>query len=465
MTMTETEISSTKGTLSLAIDGGPRAVQGRTGKPQPKVGIEEFFALAKRFGLDDDAMARLSASIRASDFGNGPNLARYYGPSDAAGPAMEAQARQMFGVKHAMAVSSGTGALHAAMVAIGIGPGDEVICPAIGFIATSIAVAMAGGVPVYCDVDASLQISPAAFEAAITPRTRAVAPTHHWSYVADMDAITSIARRHNLRVIEDCAQTPGGSFRGRPIGTIGDIGCFSISAYKIIGGSEGGMLLTNDTAFYERALQLAECGGLWRPDRFAPPRHPGELFAGTNYRLSELEATVIRVQLEKLPGVVQRYRTNSTRLLSQLLCFREIQPQMHNDPHGDIGYMQRFYPETHELSIKIASALRAEGVACDTRGINPSPDWHLASDMYPITLRGAHVAGASPTSHPDYLARGGQVDYSPSHWPVAHDLYSRAVRMDVDQWWSPEDIDAVAAAINKVLLAYCTPLPGKIGWI
>lgn len=456
---------TTTATDTLAIDGGPRAFPERKGKSQPKVGIEEFMAIAKRFGLKADALKRLEGAISPEDFGGGPNLARYWGPADAAGPAMEAKAREMFGVKYASAMSSGTGALHAAMVAVGVGPGDEVICPALGFMATSAAVATAGGVPIYCDVDESLQISPAAFEAAITPRTKAVAPTHHWSVVADMDSVMAIARKHNLKVIEDCAQTPGGTYKGKPIGTIGDIGCFSISVYKIIGGSEGGMLLTNDNALRERALQLAECGGLWRPDRFAPPRHAGELFAGTNYRLSEFEATVIRVQFDKLPGIVQRFRTNSLRLLKQLKRFEEIVPQKHNDINGDIGYMQRYFPKTRELAAKIAKALQAEGIGAHTRAGGAGPDWHLASDMFPLTLGQGHVPDSSPLKHPAYIARGGKAEYSPSQWPVAHDLFNRCIGFDIDQWWTPEDVDAVAAGINKVLSAYCTPIEGKVGWI
>ncbi|HMN30578.1 MAG TPA: DegT/DnrJ/EryC1/StrS family aminotransferase, partial [Caldilineaceae bacterium] len=158
--------------------------------------------------------------------------------------------------------------------------------------ATAAAVVAAKGVPIFCDVDASLHMDPAKVEKLITPRTVALAPTHVMGSICDLGPLLELARRHKLKVVEDCAQSPGGHYRGRYVGTVGDIGCFSISAYKIIGGGEGGLLITNDERLWERANQFAESGGLWRKDRFAPPRYEGELFNGTNYRMSELEAAV-----------------------------------------------------------------------------------------------------------------------------------------------------------------------------
>src|SRR5699024_9697665 len=156
-------------------------------------------------------------------------------------------------------------------------------------------------------------------EECITDKTIAVAPTHHWGGVADMEPIMAIARKHNLKVIEDCAQSPGAKYKGKYVGTIGDFGCFSISAYKIIGGGEGGLLLARDKKLFDAANQLAECGGLWREDRFALPRYEGELFVGTNYRMSELEAAVDIVQLQKLPDIVKRMHSAFTQVSSQLI--------------------------------------------------------------------------------------------------------------------------------------------------
>jgi len=274
----------------------------------PKIGVEEFLSIAKRFGFNPQAMDRLTAAITDGDLPEGgPHLGRYYGhPRPIKGDQFEELAREIFGVKYAHAVSSGTAALHCAMVGVGAGAGSEVICAATGFIATSLAVALAGATPVFCDVDESLQINPALIEKLITPKTVAIAVTHHWGSVCDLDPILKIARQHGLKVIEDCAQSPGATYKGRPVGSIGDFGCFSISSYKIIGGGEGGMVVTNSERAFDRVRQMAEGGGLWRPDRCAPERYEGELFVGANFRLSELESAVNVVQLRKLPDIVAR---------------------------------------------------------------------------------------------------------------------------------------------------------------
>jgi len=450
----------------LAVEGGPKAFPERTGKPEPKIGVEEFMSVAERFGFKPEALERIRAAISNSDLqGNGPNLARYACsfPSPPKGEQFEALAREKFGVKYAMGVSSGTAALHAAFVAVGVGPGTEVICPGLGFAATSFAVALAGGVPVFCDVDESLQLDPTKIEALITPRTVALAPTHHWGNVCDMGPIMRVARKHKLKVVEDCAQGPGAKYRGKYVGSIGDVGCFSISAYKIIGGGEGGMVVTSDERTFDRAQQLAEAGGLWRPVRFDPPRYEGELFPGTNYRLSDLESAVDLIQLRKLDAVCGRYRHVSGRVRGQLKTFREITPQKINDADGYIGYSLRFFPETCELSKKIAGALSAEGIGAGTRGRTHGPDWHIYKYMFPITLKGSHVAGGAVFEDPRYTQRGGSVDYEGA-CPVAEDLYAREVSVGLDQWLSDEDCDNVARGINKVLSAYCTEDKKARGW-
>jgi 8-amino-3,8-dideoxy-alpha-D-manno-octulosonate transaminase len=451
----------------LAIDGGPKAFEKMQGRAEPKIGVEEFMAVAERFGFSAEALQRIRAAASDADLRDGGAvLVRYYCPHKdlLAGPRYEELARETFGVRYARGVSSGTGALHSAFVAVGVGPGTEVIVPAVGFMATAAAVLMAGGVPVFSDVDESLQMDPSKIEAAITHRTVALAPTHHWGGVADMDGVMQVARAHDLKVVEDCAQSPGARFKGRMVGTIGDVGCFSISGYKIIGGGEGGLIVTDDERLFERASQLAECGGLWRENRFAPPRYEGELFFGTNYRMSELEAAVDVVQLAKLTGVVRRYHDVKYRLLPLLETFREIVPQKVNDPEGEVGYFLRFYPETAELGERIVAALRAEGIGCSFRGDKAGPDWHQYSDMFPVTLKAPPAGGGSPFTDPRYVERGGVVEYKRGDCPVADDLYSRNIIVPLDQWYSPQDCAHVAEGINKVLSAYCTPDPDATPW-
>lgn len=433
----------------LAVNGGPKSVESFAGQAEPKIGVEEFLAIAKRFGFKPDALERLASAVSNDDLeGSGPNLAKYWSafPAPAAGVQFEARARELFDSPLALGFSSGTGALHAAMFACGAKPGKEVVVPAVGFMATAAAVAITGATPVFCDVDESLQLDPAKLEACLTPDTVAVAPTHHWGNVVDMDPILEIANRHEIRVIEDCAQSPGAKYKGHYVGAIGDFGCFSISAYKIIGGGEGGLLLARDERLFDRANQLAECGGLWRENRFAPARYEGELFAGTNYRMSDLEATVDLVQLDKLGAVVERHRTNYFRVVQQLKTFREITPQKINDRDGFIGYQLRFFPQSHELREQLTAALRAEGLPASSRGLESGPDWHICSEMHPLI---------------DTIGAATRYDLC----PVGTDLYRREITIDINQWWTERDCDAVASGVNKVLSAYCVADENATPWL
>ncbi len=410
------------------------------GKEQPKISVEEFLSVAERFGFSTSALERISNAISEQDLPpGGPHLGRYYGSANPSmGDRFEELAREVFQVKHAVATSSGTAALHAGMVACGAAPGKEVICAGTGFVATAMATALAGAKPVMCDIDDSFLMDPLKIESLITKNTVAIAPTHVWGMVADLDPILEIARRHQIRVVEDCAQSPGASYKGRPVGSIGDVGCFSISSYKLIGGGEGGMAVTSDPLLADRIAQTVEAGGLWRPNRFASERYEGELFVGSNYRPSELESAVNVIQIQKLKPLVERYRRNYRAVRGAVHPVQEVEWQASNDPEGDIGYQMRLYPRTHELGKKIATALTAEGVGASYRGENSGPDWHLSSDMYPL-----HRA------FPDQIRAG--------ICPVADDLFRRSIQVGCNQWWSPSDCASVAKAFNKVFAACCTP--------
>ena len=441
---------------TAALQGSQKSVSQIEGAGDPKIGVEEFMSLAERFCFSAAALTRIRAAVEEEDWGEGPFLANYHsGLDETKVQAFERVARETFGAAFAIGVSSGTGALHSAFVAVGVGPGTEVICPAIGFYATAAAVVMAGGVPVFCDVDESLGMDPSKIEAHITNRTVALAPTHVMGSVCDMESIMAVARQHDLKVVEDCAQSCGGTQHGRFVGTFGDIGCFSISAYKIVGGGEGGLIITDEERLWDRANCLCEGGGLWRPDRFAPPRYEGELFVGTNYRMSELEAAVDVVQLANMPRTVGRFRTVKQQISSCLRTFREIRPQLLNDPAGEIGYNLRFYPDTIDLGEQLVEDLQAESLAAGIRGRNASPDWHIYHSMFPITLKTSATPDGSPW--------GGQ-DYARGDCPVADDLFDRMVNIRLNQWYTEEDCDTITAAINRVLARHCTEDAGAGAW-
>ncbi len=448
-----------------ALQGSMKAASAIERKGKPKIGVDEFMSVAERFGFSKKTLARIKKVISEEELGSGPFLANYYSDlKETKVQAFERVARELFGVKFAIGVSSGTGALHSAFVAAGVGPGKEVICPAIGFYATAAAVVQANGVPVFCDVDESLAMAPEKIAPLITKRTVAIAPTCVMGSVPDMATIMKVARKHKLRVVEDCAQSCGATFKGRMVGTFGDLGCFSISAYKIVGGGEGGLILTQSKRLWERASGVAECGGLWRPERFAPPRYPDELFAGTNYRMSELEAAVDVVQLRKTVATVRRFNTVKQRVLSRLKTFREIRPQKLNDPDGEVGYTLRFFPETIALGERIVKGLKMAKLDAHMRGPNAPPDWHIYHSMFGITLKSNADGPGCPLHCPRYLEAGGNIDYNRGDCPVADDLFDRMVNVNLNQWYTAADCREIAARINAVLSAHCTEAPGGISW-
>ena len=442
-----------------------KAVSGTENQGDPKIGVEEFMSVAERFGLSPNALDEIRAVIEKENLGKGPFLANYYSDlPESKVQAFERTAREFFGSKYAIGTSSGTGALHAAFVAVGVGPGTEVICPAIGFAATSAAVAQANGVPVFCDVDTSLGIDPGKIGSLVNDRTVAIAPTHVMGSVTDMAGVMDVAKKHGLAVIEDAAQASGATFKGRNVGTYGDLGAFSISAYKISGGGEGGLLLTSDERLWERANQLAETGGLWRTDRFAEARYDGELFAGTNYRMSELEAAIDVEQLKKLATTVDRFRNAKRAITTKLQTFREIEPQLLNDADGEVGYMLRFYPESHELGARIVELLAPLGISASTRGPNAGPDWHQYSYMFPVTLMRGGTDVNCPFECPVYKSRGGNANYSRGDCPVADDLFDRVVSIPLNQWYTDTQCEEVANALNGVLGSLCTADSAAKSW-
>jgi perosamine synthetase len=206
------------------------------------------------------------------------------------------------GTRYALTASNGTTALHLALLACGIRPGDEVIVPDLSFIATANAVVYAGATPVMVDIDAeTLCISVAAIERAITPRTRAIMPVHLYGHPADMDAINALAARHGLQVIEDAAEAHGAEYRGRRTGSLGRCGVFSFYGNKIITSGEGGMITTDDEAVWQTARRL-------RDHAMSPQRRYWHEEVGYNYRMTNLQAALGVAQLERIDAFMAHRR-------------------------------------------------------------------------------------------------------------------------------------------------------------
>ena len=241
----------------------------------------------------------------------------------------EAEFAQFLGAPHAIAVTNATAALHLACLAVGLGPGDEVIVPSLTFVATANAIRYTGALPVFADIESARQltVSPDAIRDRITPRTRAIMVMHYAGYACDMPAILELARQHRLTVLEDAAHSIGAELDGRRLGTWGDIACFSFFANKNMTTGEGGMLTTGDGNAAEQLRRLRSHG----MTSLTWDRHQGHAWSydvpelGYNYRIDELRASLGRVQLRKLPGNNQRRRF-LTGLYREMLA--ELAPQV-----------------------------------------------------------------------------------------------------------------------------------------
>lgn len=242
---------------------------------------------------DDELAGAAAEAVRSGWWSMGPRVAEF-----------EAEFGASSGSAHAFAVANGTAALHIALLAAGCGPGDEVVLPALNFVAAANTIAHTGARPTFCDIRGSddLNLDPADLEEAINPSTRAIVALHYAGYPCDMDAVMEIAERHKLIVIEDAAHAPGGSWRGRPCGSFGAAGCFSFFSNKNLPIGEGGMIVTDDPGMAEQVRLLRSHGMTtltW--DRHRGHAHSYDVVArGFNYRLDEVRAAMGLVQLRRL---------------------------------------------------------------------------------------------------------------------------------------------------------------------
>lgn len=317
----------------------------------PRVGVREFAALTRVIA--------------------GGQLLRYRGGENGFTGRFENALAAKLGVKHALTVNSGTSALIASLAAAGIGPGDEVLVPAYTWVATAIAPLAVGAVPVLVDIDESLTIDPEDIKRKITPYTRAIIPVHMMNVVCNMDAIMTIAKQHGLLVIEDACQAVGVSYRGRRVGTIGDIGAFSFNQFKNLNSGEGGAVITNDDRYFTRARMYHDVGSYTR-EYDSESNEP--VFAGVNMRVSELTGAVLHAQISKLDPLLKRLRSRHAILANALSNTTRLHVSPHNDPDNAVG-----------LSVILDSAEEAKAFS-GQRGVERLIDTgrHVYTNWIPI---------------------------------------------------------------------------------
>jgi perosamine synthetase len=413
----------------LALLGGPRAIQAAF-KPFNTIGDEEIAATTEvlRSGV-------LSAYIGAPGeaFMGGPRVR-----------AFEAQAARYFGVKHAIAVNSWTSGLIAAVGAIGIEPGDEIITTPWTMVATATAILHWNGIPVFADIEPdSFNIDPASVEKLIGPRTRAIMAVDIFGQSCNMRALRDIAQRHNLKLLCDTAQAPGATYHGAHTGTLADIGGFSLNYHKHIHCGEGGVLVTNDDR-YARRLQLIRN----HAEAVIDSSDPAELcnMLGYNFRMGEIEAAIAGEQLKKLAANVQGRQRAVAAFNAGLSALPGLKTPVVSEGCTHVYYVYGMTLDIARLGVtrdRLVAALRAEGVPGLMSGYQ---NVHL----YPLfQQRIAYGTKGFPWTSP-YADR--QVSYARGTCPQAEALHAHSflgINICLNDY-SADDVRQVVGAFEKV---------------
>jgi len=336
------------------------------------------------------------------------------------------------GAKHAVAVSSGTAALHAAMYAIGIGPGDEVIVPAMTFAATANCVVFQGGTPVFADVEPdTLLLDPTQVEAEITPRTKAIIAVDYTGQPCDYDALRAIANRHGLILVADACHALGGSYKGRLVGSLADLSVFSFHPVKHITTGEGGMITTDDPDLARR-MRVFRNHGITTDHR--QREQQGSWFyemvdLGYNYRLTDIQCALGLSQLRKLSEWVDRCQQIAQRYGEAFAELPAVEPL---DVRDDVAHAYHLYVIRLDLTqlratrAEVFVALRAEGIGVNVHYI-------------PVYL------------HPFYSERFAT---GPGLCPVAETAYEQIISLPIFPRMSGNDVDDVIAAMHKAVEVY-----------
>ena len=405
----------------LALFGGPKAVTIEPTDKWKRIGAEEI-------ALVVDMMEREELSCAGTgvmgEFER--DFAAYYN------------------VKYALSQNNGTSTLHCAYFAAGVGPGDEVIMPSYTWGNMVRPVLFTNGIPVFCEIDPhTLTVDPEDIRKKITPRTKAISVVHVWGNVADMDAIMEIAAEHNLIIIEDCSHAHGAEYKGKKVGTIGHIGCFSLQGGKAVSAGEGGAIITNDTELYERILICGHQGRVARDrvtDKYA---FLGYMGLGWKYRAHPLAMAIAKCQLAKLDKL-NEYRKSSFAYLDDALAqipgieVPSVYPGVKRGGYFESRWI--LHPEVVGISRdRFVEALQAEGVPCDVDRY----DLEHLEPIYQYDFYGHGCPFHCP--HVDQIRT-----YKKGDLPVTEDVHSRLIAMRA--YTDPADglLDMFIEAFRKV---------------
>jgi len=404
-------------TEKLALEGG---------KPVRRVKFPQYHAV-----VDEREVRAVTRVMRSDTWRRGPVVEQY-----------ERDLEKYFGVKHALAVFNGTVALHVAMAALDLGPGDEIITTPYTFLASASAALYQNAIPRFADIDsASYNLDPREAEKAINDRTRGIVVVHLAGHPADMDPFREIAEKHNLWIIEDTAQASGAMYKGRFAGTIGNVGTFSTVDGKIMSTGEGGFCLTNDDRLAEKM------GSIHNFYRAHATSNIHEFYGiGYNYRMTEFQAAIGREQLKKLDRMVETRRRNAAYLTKHLKGITGVSPPSEVAWARHAFYYYALRIDTKTLGVtreRFEKALTAEGIP-----ISPSRSTPLVNKTQLFVRK----IGYGRTDYPWSTAT---IDYAAQRLPVAEAVNKEVFWLtDALPILTRDDLDDIVMAVEKVSSAF-----------
>jgi 8-amino-3,8-dideoxy-alpha-D-manno-octulosonate transaminase len=343
--------------------------------------------------------------------------------------------------RFALAVTSGTSALQTALAALQIGPGDEVILPAWTWHSCFNTIVLAGALPVFAEIDESFNIDPEDIEKRITPHTKVIMAAHLQGNPCDMDRIVDVANKYQLKVLEDCAQSVGASYKGRPLGSIGQIGIYSLQLNKTITAGEGGAVVTNDPMLFERAARFHDLGALRPLHEKVVGQAKLDWFIAPNFRMNEFSGGVLLAQLRKLDTIVTAVRNNAHQVYEGIRDLPSLYLRHLPDPEGELGSAIFLGFKTKEQCERYMAAMKKEGVPAQP------PAGSVVLPTFPHIEKKITIHPAWPSFTTE---RGKSIRYGAACCPRTLNILSRFAGVPLDPKFTRRDTDDIVTAIHKV---------------
>ena len=354
---------------------------------------------------------------------------------------LEQALQKTFNINHVQLVSSGTAAVSVALAAAGVGAGDEVIMPTFTFVASFEAIMMLGAIPVLVDVDQTLCLDPVKVAAAVTPKTKAVMVVQMCGSMGDMDALQTVCETHNLLLVEDACQAIGGTYKGKALGTIGDLGCFSFDFVKTMTCGEGGAVITNNAKYYTNADQFSDHGHDHIGQDRGAETHP---YIGYNFRISELHAAVGLAQVARLPEFLDIQRKHFTILRDALATIPEV--TFRAVPEGGVescAFLNFFLP-SHDIAKRVMAGFKTSGVdVC----------WNYFDNNWHYLRKWNHLKELKTLFPLSKEVKSGLKYLETKNYKQSDDYISRNVSCLIKLSWTEDEVKTRAAKMVEAIKA------------